>query len=167
MSVQEIRLLGLDVDGVLTDGGMWYSESGDEFKGFDSKDGRGIIELQRAGVPVCIISSGFRHNSITARAGVLGVEYCYVGTEDKLGVLKGWCNEFGIGLEQVAFIGDDINDRTVLEAVGFSACPVDAVEAIRRRVDVILSRPGGRGCVREFIDEHLRGRIPRPTATQE
>ncbi len=167
MGSAQIRLLALDVDGVLTDGGMYYSESGEEFKRFDTKDGRGIIELQRAGVPVVIISSGYKQTVIEERARTLGIQRYYVGTEPKLAILGGWCAELGIGLEQVAFIGDDINDRAVIEAVGLSACPADAVDAIRRRVDIVLSRNGGYGCVREFIDHHLRGRIPRASATQE
>lgn len=150
-----IKLLALDVDGVLTEGGMYYTESGEEFKRFDTKDGRGIIELQKRGVQVCIVSSGFKTKIIENRAKTLNVEKWYVGTDPKLGILEGWCNELGIELKEVAYVGDDINDRDIINSVGFSGCPADAMSSIKDIVDVVLTNNGGYGCVREFIEEHL------------
>ena len=151
----EIKLLALDVDGVMTDGGMYYSESGEEIKRFDTKDGRGIIELQKSGVPVVIVSSGFKSEIIAGRCKTLGIEKFYVGTEPKLGILKNWCEEMNISLNEVAYIGDDVNDREIIKAVGLTGCPADAMQSIKDIVDIVLSRNGGYGCIREFIEEHM------------
>lgn len=151
----DIKFLGLDVDGTLTDGGMYYTESGEEFKRFDTKDGRGIIELQKQGVEVGLLSSGFKSKMIEGRANTLKIKRYYVGTDPKLGILEQWCKDMKIDLKQVAYIGDDINDRAIINAVGFTACPADAVPTIKDIVDVVLSNKGGYGCVREFIEEHL------------
>ena len=151
----EIKFLALDVDGVMTDGGMFYTDSGEEIKRFDTKDGRGIIELQKSGVQVGLVSSGFRSEIIDGRAKTLGINKVYVGTEPKLGILKAWCKELDINLHEVAYIGDDVNDREIINAVGFSGCPADGMNTIKEIVDVVLTRNGGQGCIREFIEEHL------------
>lgn len=151
----EIKFLALDVDGVMTDGGMYYSESGEEIKRFDTKDGRGIIELQKSGVQVGLISSGFKTAIIDGRAKTLGIQHVYVGMDEKLTILKQWCEALGLNLNQVAYIGDDVNDRNIINAVGFSGCPADAMNTIKTIVDVVLTRNGGDGCIREFIEEHL------------
>lgn len=155
MPKTNIKLLALDVDGVMTDGGMYYTEGGEEVKRFDTKDGRGIIELQKRGVTVAILSSGFKTTIINGRAKTLGIEKVYVGTDPKLDILLGWCKEMNIAPGQVAYIGDDINDRDIINTIGFSACPADSVLAIKTIVDVVLKRNGGYGAIREFIDEHL------------
>jgi len=155
MARREIKMLALDVDGVMTDGGMYYTEGGEEVKRFDTKDGRGIIHLQREGVEVVVISSGFKETIIRERCNTLGIEKWYVGTRGKLEILEQFCQEAGITFAEVAYIGDDINDREVIQAVGLSACPADAVGSIKGIVDVVLSKNGGYGCIREFIDEHL------------
>ena len=151
----EIKFLALDVDGVMTDGGMFYTDSGEEIKRFDTKDGRGIIELQKSGVQVGLISSGFKSKIIDGRAKTLGINKVYVGTEPKLGILESWCGELGIDLKEVAYIGDDVNDREIINAVGFTGCPADSMPTIKEIVDVVLTRDGGHGCIREFIEEHL------------
>ena len=151
----EIKFLALDVDGVMTDGGMYYTDSGEEIKRFDTKDGRGIIELQKSGVQVGLISSGFRSEIIDGRAKTLGISKVYVGTEPKLGILQAWCKELDINLHEVAYIGDDVNDRDIINAVGFTGCPADGMNTIKEIVDVVLTRNGGQGCIREFIEEHL------------
>ena len=152
---KEIKFLGLDVDGTLTDGGMYYTEGGEEFKRFDTKDGRGIIELQKKGVIVGLLSSGFKTKIIEGRAKTLGLENVYVGTDPKIDILQQWCVDMGIDMKEVAYVGDDINDRDIINAVGFSACPADAMSSIKEIVDVVLTKNGGYGCVREFIEEHL------------
>lgn len=153
--LSKIKLLILDVDGVMTDGGMYFAESGDQFKKFDTKDGRGIIELVKRGVQVGIISSGFRDVGVSARAQMLGIQNCYIGTEPKLNILTQWCEEMNISFDEVAMIGDDINDLEVMQRIGFKTCPSDAVEVVKKAVDLILSKAGGQGCVREFIDNYL------------
>ncbi len=152
---QDIRFLVLDVDGVMTDGGMYYSESGEEIKRFDTKDGRGIIELQKAGVPVGIISSGFKKEIIAGRCKTLGIEHYHIGMEQKLDILRDWCQQMQLELSQVAYIGDDVNDREIIKATGLTGCPADAMQSIKDIVDVVLTRNGGHGCIREFIEEHL------------
>jgi 3-deoxy-D-manno-octulosonate 8-phosphate phosphatase (KDO 8-P phosphatase) len=151
----KIKLLILDVDGVLTDGGMYFAAQGDQFKKFNTKDGMGIIHLVKKGLEVGIISSGFRDVGVTERAKMLSIQRCYIGRDAKMDVLKSWCEELNITLEEVAIIGDDINDLEIIRSVGFSACPADAVEVVKRDVNVILTRKGGEGCVREFIDNYL------------
>lgn len=153
--LQKIKLLILDVDGVLTDAGMFFTESGDQFKKYNAKDGMAIMALTKADFQVGIISSGFKLEMVKARADLLKIQHVYVGREPKLIILKNWCAELGISLGEVAIIGDDINDLEVMEKVGFSACPADAVPRIKRNVDLVLQTKGGKGCVREFIDNYL------------
>jgi 3-deoxy-D-manno-octulosonate 8-phosphate phosphatase (KDO 8-P phosphatase) len=154
-ATQNIKFLVLDVDGVMTDGGMYYTESGDQFKKFNTKDGMAIKVVLSKGYHVAFLSSGSTEHIIQNRAETLGVERVYVGSRPKLEVLKEWCSELNLELENVAYVGDDINDLQVIEAVGFSGCPADAVEAVKLKVNVILTRNGGDACVREFVDEHL------------
>lgn len=153
--LSKIRLLILDVDGVMTDGGMYMMMNGDQMKKFDTKDGRGIIELQKKGIEVGIISSGIYDVAVTARAKMLGIGHCYVGKRPKMEVLEELCTQLNIDYEQVAIIGDDINDLEVMRSVGFKACPANAVQAVKNEVNVILQKKGGEGCVREFIDNYL------------
>ena len=150
-----IKLLVLDVDGVMTDGGMYFTESGDQFKKFNTKDGMGIMKLQQSGTEVCIISSGFKGESIKERAKMLGITRCYVGRDPKLLILTNWMTELGISYENVAIIGDDINDLPIIENVALSACPADAVQLVKNAVHIQLNLEGGKGCVREFIDTYL------------
>ena len=156
---KEIKFLGLDVDGTLTDGGMYYTESGEEFKRFDTKDGRGIIELQKRGIQVGLLSSGFKSKIIEGRAKTLGIEKFYVGVDPKIDILKQWCSELNIDMKQVAYVGDDINDRDIINSVGFTACPADAMPTVKDIVDIVLNNKGGYGCVREFIEEHLECKL--------
>jgi YrbI family 3-deoxy-D-manno-octulosonate 8-phosphate phosphatase len=152
---KNIKLLVLDVDGVLTDGGMYFTENGDQIKKFNTKDGLGIMRLQQTNVQVAFLSSGFTHSMVQKRAEMLGVSLCYVGQDKKLEVLSNWCSELAIDLNQVAYLGDDVNDLECIRKVGFSACPVNAVNAVKTEVDIILSNKGGDGCVRNFIDNYL------------
>ena len=100
-----------------------------------------------------IISHGHKLKVIQDRAELLGIEHIYVGQEDKLSVLNQWCTKLGIRLDQVAYVGDDINDLSVMQAVGFSACPADALNEIKTIASVILTKVGGGGCIREFLDD--------------
>lgn len=152
---KDIKLLILDVDGVLTDGGMYFSALGDEQKRFDTKDGRGVISYVKSGGQVGIISSGFKNEIVMARAKMLGIQNVYVGTDPKESILEKWIYKLDITWRQVAFIGDDINDLEVMKKVGLSACPNNAVDDIKAISDVILKKDGGHGCVREFIDRYL------------
>jgi len=151
----DIRLLVLDVDGTLTDGGMYISEIGDEFKRFNTKDGMAIKRITRAGFAVAFLSSGLGKVMVQRRADMLGVTRCFVGEGRKLPILDTWRQELGLQWAEVAYIGDDVNDEECLRHVGLSACPADAHPRIRRLVQVVLEQPGGEACVREFIDRFI------------
>lgn len=153
--IKGIKLLVLDVDGVMTDGGMYFSESGDQFKKFNTKDGMAIIHLTKNDFHVAIISSGFKGEAVHQRAKILGIQHCTVNREPKMDRLKTILDELNIALENVAIIGDDINDLEVMRAVGLSVAPNDAVPVVKRTVDLVLKTKGGEGCIREFIDDYL------------
>lgn len=153
--MRKIKFLILDVDGVMTDAGMFFTESGDQFKKYNAKDGMAIMALTKADFQVGIISSGYKLEMVKARADLLKIQHVYVGRDPKMMILTDWCAKLGISLEEVAIIGDDINDLEVMQNIGFSACPADAVPRIKRQVDLVLQTNGGQGCVREFIDNYL------------
>ena len=154
--IQKLKMLILDVDGVLTDGGMYVSEKGDQMKRYHTQDGLALLELSKSKkVTLGIISSGFTEHMVQDRAALLGIEHVYVGREPKLDILKTWCVKLGYGLDEVAIIGDDLNDLPVMQAVGLAVCPASAVSKIKSAADIILSRKGGDACVREFIDNYL------------
>lgn len=150
-----VKMLLLDVDGVLTDGGMYYTESGDEFKKFDTKDGLVIKKLTQKGFPIGIISAGKNHNLIENRAKLLGIQYCFVGFTRKIDILDAWLEELNIGYENVLYIGDDLVDLEIFDSGVLSACPADAVKTIRDKAKIILAKKGGEGCVRELVDNYL------------
>ena len=150
-----IKLLIIDVDGVMTDGGMYFTESGDQFKKFNAKDGMAIIHLTKNDFQVAIISSGFKGEAVQHRAKMLGIQHCSVSRNPKLDTLQGICKELELELKDVAIIGDDINDLEVMRSVGFSASPADAVNVVKSQVDVVLKSKGGEGCVRELIDLYI------------
>ncbi|MGZ4034761.1 MAG: KdsC family phosphatase [Bacteroidia bacterium] len=152
---KNIKFLVLDVDGVLTDGGMYYSNSGDEFKKFNTKDGMGIKLAVKAGIKIGFLSNGINNTLINNRAALLGVEFVYVGNQSKIKVLDEWKEQLNIEYKDIAYVGDDINDAEVIGLVGLSACPADAVKIIKEKVNIILTGKGGEGCVREFIDNYL------------
>lgn len=153
--ISKIKLLVLDVDGVMTDGGMYFTESGDQFKKFNTKDGMAIIQLTKNNFPIAIISSGFVSNTVKKRAEMLGIQHCVVTRESKVSVLTGIIDELKIDWSEVAMIGDDINDLEVMQRIGFAACPKDAVQIVKQHAHVILNSNGGHGCIREFIDIYL------------
>ena len=154
--IARIKLLILDVDGVMTDGGMYFCESGDQFKKFNTKDGMGIIEIQRSNsIQIAIISSAFKGEAVKQRAALLGIERCYVGRDKKIAVLETWMEELGISIDEVAIIGDDVNDLPIITQCGFSACPSDAAAIVKQKVNVVLTSKGGEGCVRELIDNFI------------
>lgn len=152
---KNIHFVVLDVDGTMTDGGMFYTESGDQIKKFNSKDGLAIKRRSANGLSFGIISHAFRSEAIAQRAKLLSIDKVHVGQEKKIDVLNGWCKEMGISLEHVAYVGDDINDLDIMEKVGLSACPSDSVKEIKKIADIILTRKGGDACIREFLDEWL------------
>lgn len=151
----KIKLLSLDVDGVLTDGGVYITENGDIFKKFNVKDGMGIRIAMEKGLHVAFITSAKKRKLLDMRAKMLGVKLVYAGDAEKLDIMKKWCEKLKIDLSEVAHIADDINDLKLLNAVGISACPADAVEKVKSTVKIILKTKGGEGCVRELVDHYL------------
>ena len=151
----KIKLLLLDVDGVLTDGRIIYDNHGNELKAFDVKDGHGLKMLQRTGIKVGIIT-GRSSAVVTRRAQELGIEILYQGALRKLEPYLEILSEQGLIDEQVAYIGDDLVDLPILQRVGFSATVADAVPEVFPYVDYIATRPGGCGAVREICDLLVR-----------
>jgi 3-deoxy-D-manno-octulosonate 8-phosphate phosphatase (KDO 8-P phosphatase) len=149
--LQSIRLLVCDVDGVLTDGGLHYDEKGLVSKRFDVRDGLAMRMLHRAGITVALLSGG-RSGAIEQRAQHLDLEHCYVGIADKLSKLQHLAKDLGVAHEQIAFLGDDLNDLAVRPVAGLLVATADAVPALRRQADWVLSRPGGHGAVRELAE---------------
>jgi 3-deoxy-D-manno-octulosonate 8-phosphate phosphatase (KDO 8-P phosphatase) len=151
----KVALMGFDVDGVLTDGTLYFSSEGDEMKAFSSLDGHGLKMLQRAGVEVAIIS-GRSSRALELRARNLGIDELHMGVEDKRALLAGLAGKRGIDLAQTGYMGDDVVDLPVLRACGFSATVADAHGEVVSRVDYVAIRGGGRGAVREVCDLLLR-----------
>lgn len=145
-------MLVMDVDGTLTDGSINMGPSGELFKAFDVKDGYGIRRvLPQYGV-VPVIITGRVSSIVENRARELGIEHLYQGAKDKAACLQAVSEKLGIPLERTACIGDDLNDLPMMELCGYTACPGDAVQAIRERCVYVCSSVGGHGAVREFID---------------
>jgi len=149
--LSQIHLFATDVDGVLTDAGMYYGESGDEWKKFNTRDGMGIKLLQRAGIITAIVTQE-RTKLVARRAEKLAIPELHQGVMDKLSCLLEMAARHGLTLSQVAYIGDDINDLEALKAVGFSASPADGMPQIAAAVDYVCQKKGGEGAVREIVE---------------
>src|SRR5437016_8082892 len=155
--LRRVRLVAMDVDGVLTESGMYYTESGDELKKFHVRDGMGIKLLQAAGLVTAFITR--EKTAIVERRGQkLAVPEVHQGVDDKLAVLTTLAQKYGLTLEQVAYIGDDVNDLEALHAVGFSTAPADAMPSVLKAVHYICTKKGGAGAVREIADLILASR---------
>ena len=149
--LSQVRLFATDVDGVLTDAGMYYAESGDEWKKFNTRDGMGIKLLQRAGIITAIVTQE-RTKLVARRAEKLAIPELHQGVMDKLSLIREMATRHGLTLSQVAYIGDDINDLEALKAVGFSATPADGMPQVVAAVDYICQKKGGEGAVREIVE---------------
>jgi 3-deoxy-D-manno-octulosonate 8-phosphate phosphatase (KDO 8-P phosphatase) len=153
--LSKIKLLLLDVDGVLTDGRITYDNNGVETKSFDVKYGHGLKLLQRAGIAVGIIT-GRSSEVVALRARELGIEIVHQGARDKLVPYAEVVESLGLTDDQVAYVGDDVVDLPILLRVGFSATVADAVDDVKPLVDYVSRRPGGCGAVREICDFILK-----------
>jgi 3-deoxy-D-manno-octulosonate 8-phosphate phosphatase (KDO 8-P phosphatase) len=149
--LRQIRLFATDVDGVLTDAGMYYAESGDEWKKFNTRDGMGIKLLQKAGFITAIVTQE-RTKIVARRAEKLAIPELHQGVMDKLTLIREMAVRHGLSLSQVAYIGDDVNDLESLRAVGFSAAPADGMSEICDAVDYVCVKKGGEGAVREIAE---------------
>ncbi|MGD0037044.1 MAG: HAD-IIIA family hydrolase [Bacteroidota bacterium] len=154
-NLEHIKLLLLDVDGVMTDGGLYFSNSGDEFKRFNSQDGYGIAKLQRAGIKVGIIT-GRLSKIVKRRAKELEITEVYQNFKNKIDAYKSIKKKFDLTDANIAYIGDDEFDLAVLKCVGFSAAPADAMPVVKEQVHYVCTCGGGNGAVREVIDLILK-----------
>jgi YrbI family 3-deoxy-D-manno-octulosonate 8-phosphate phosphatase len=147
----KVRLLCVDVDGVLTDAGMYYGPDGEVLKKFNTRDGMGLARVREAGVAVAIIS-GEDSAIVHARAAKLKIDDVFSGVSNKRGVVEELCQRQRLELDEVAFIGDDLNDLSALECVGLACAVSDAAEAVKAVAHYVTQRRGGDGAVREVCD---------------
>ena len=148
---KKLKLLILDVDGVLTDGRLYFDNEGIEYKCFHARDGHGLKLLQKTGVKVAVIS-GRKSNSVELRMKSLGIDYVYQGHEDKLGAFAELLESVGITAEQAAYVGDDLLDLPIMKRVGLAIAVNDANFAVKERADWCTILAGGQGAVREVCD---------------
>ena len=151
---KKIKLFITDIDGVWTDGGMYYDNAGNEWKKFNTSDSAGVSFLKLRKIPLAIIT-GEETNIVRRRAQKLEIEYLFMGVKNKLEVAESLCEKLNISLEETAFIGDDLNDIQLIKKVGLSACPGNAPEYIKSLVDWKLDKHGGEGVFREFVEKFL------------
>jgi 3-deoxy-D-manno-octulosonate 8-phosphate phosphatase (KDO 8-P phosphatase) len=154
---RQVRLMAFDVDGVLTDGTLYYTDQGTELKAFHTLDGLGMKMLQGAGVELALIS-GRRSQAVASRAANLGVVRLFQGVEDKLVVFERVRGELGLDADACGFMGDDLPDLPVLRRCGFAATVPEAPEAVRAHAHYVSRAPGGRGAAREVCELILRAR---------
>jgi 3-deoxy-D-manno-octulosonate 8-phosphate phosphatase (KDO 8-P phosphatase) len=152
---KKIKLLILDVDGVMTDGSIILDNEGNEFKRFHVRDGHGIKMLGRAGIPTAIIT-GRISKVVDIRAKELGIKDVFQRVYKKSEVYEKLCQKYNCQDENIAFMGDDVVDQELLKRAGLTAVPFDAEEDIKEFADLIMTRSGGRGAVREFINFILK-----------
>ncbi len=155
--LRRVRLLLLDVDGVMTDGGLYYGVPGFELKRFDVKDGAGIYLAMKNGLEVGILTAR-TSDMVARRAEEFGLTRVVQGAMDKAAALKAMLSDGVFETNEVAFIGDDVLDLPVFRRVGFTACPSDAHELVRRRSDYVCERAGGFGAIREVVDLYFHAR---------
>jgi YrbI family 3-deoxy-D-manno-octulosonate 8-phosphate phosphatase len=153
--LRKVELLVMDVDGTLTDSAMYYSAKGEELKRFSTRDGMGISLLHLHGIKTAIITS---ENTaiVSARAEKLKIERVILGSKEKLTDLQIIADEMKLSSENIAYIGDDINDLDVIKWAGVGACPSDAVQEVIEAADYVCNKPGGNGAVRELADMILK-----------
>jgi 3-deoxy-D-manno-octulosonate 8-phosphate phosphatase (KDO 8-P phosphatase) len=147
------KLIITDIDGVWTDGGMYYDQSGNEFKKFNTYDSAGVLYAKILNIPVVIIT-GEDTQIVKRRAEKLKIDYLFQGVKNKVAVVQKITEELQISFSDCAYIGDDINDIRLLEKVGFSAAPKNAARYIKNKVDYVTKLKGGKGAFREFV-EHI------------
>lgn len=153
--LKDIKCLITDSDGVLTDGGMYYSEHGDELKKFNTKDGMGFGLLKKAGFITGVIT-GENIGLVKRRAKKMNLDECYLGIKDKIEVLNKICSKHNLKYHEIAYIGDDINDLEVIKTVGFGCTVKDGMQCVKDAADYITEAKGGQGAVREVVELILR-----------
>ena len=153
--MKDIRLLVLDVDGTLTDGGVYYDATGNELKKFAIKDGAGLVLARAAGIRT-VICTGRESAAVRRRAADLKITDVYQNVSDKAAFLRDFMQQNGCDAQQVAYCGDDLNDLAAMALCGFVACPADAAPEIRAAADYVCPQAGGAGAVRGAVEAILR-----------
>jgi YrbI family 3-deoxy-D-manno-octulosonate 8-phosphate phosphatase len=148
---KKIKIIVTDVDGVLTDGGMYYTEKGDIMKKFHTRDGMGVTLMKKYGIPTMIITKE-KTPMVKQWSKRMGIKELYDGIIQKERILEKICKKYSVNSDTVAYIGDDINDIDLLKKVGFSICPNDAVKDVKKECNYICKAKGGEGVLREIID---------------
>ncbi len=149
--LSKIKIVLTDVDGVLTDGGMYYTKEGDAMKKFHARDGMGVTLLRKNNIPTIIVTKE-KNQIIKKWAKKMNIKKVYDGIQEKEKILKNICSEFLVKPSEVAYVGDDVNDLGLLKIVGFSAVPHDGHETIKKNTDYTCKNNGGRGAFREIAD---------------
>lgn len=155
MTLDKIKVFCTDIDGVWTDGSMYYTENGDEIKRFHTYDSAGVLLLKHIGIPTVIITSE-NTKIVKKRSRKLNIKHVYQGIEEKLNVCEEICRDFNINLENIAYIGDDVNDISLLKKVGLSAAPLNAPDYVQNIVNWVIPIVGGSGVYRAFVEKFLK-----------
>lgn len=161
VKASQIKLVAFDVDGVLTNGEIIYTDKGEEIKAFNVKDGHGMCMLRTNGFITAVITA--RSSSIIdKRAKDLDISHVYQGIKNKLIILQELMGIYNLDFSQIAYVGDDTPDICILEKVGFACCPADAVDEVKEICHFISNKPGGKGAVREISDFLLASKKENP-----
>lgn len=155
--MKNIKLFLTDIDGVWTDGGMYYDNQGNEMKKFNTSDSAGVLFLRSMNIPVGMIT-GEDTEIVRRRAQKLKIDMLYMGVKNKLAIMKMICEEKQLEFSEVAYIGDDLIDIPVMDVVGLSAVPADTPDYVSVHADWVLKKRGGEGVFREFVERYLSGR---------
>ena len=161
-----IRLLILDIDGVMTDGRLYIGPDGAEFKAVSVRDGHGIKMAQREGITIAVIS-GRPSSAMQHRLAELGVNHVFLAVKDKLAVFNGLLQELGIKAEEAAFMGDDLPDLQVMDACGLGLTVADAAQEVLDAADWVSDKPGGGGAIRQAAEWLIRARDGQLSAAQD
>ncbi|PLS01494.1 KdsC family phosphatase [Neobacillus cucumis] len=164
--MKNIKLIVFDVDGVLTDGKLYIGSDGHEYKAFHTQDGMGISLAHYAGIKTAIIT-GRTSEAVAKRAKELKINYVFQGIHHKLEVLQQMISEMKISLDEVCYVGDDINDLPILKVCGFGAVPNNAVPLVREQVQFVSQHNGGEGAVRDIIEHILQQSNEYPTLIED
>lgn len=159
MTVEEraarVKLVVFDVDGVLTDGGLWYGPDGEVMKRFDVKDGHAMVLARLTGMPVALLTAR-SSRIVETRASELKLAKVFQGRREKGPAFAELCAALGVAPDEAAYMGDDVNDLPAMDQAALSACPADAAAEVKAHVHFVASKPGGHGCARELLELVLR-----------
>jgi 3-deoxy-D-manno-octulosonate 8-phosphate phosphatase (KDO 8-P phosphatase) len=156
MITENIKLIITDVDGVLTDGHVYINDAGEQMRSFYVRDGLAMKALMKHGYKVGIITAALTAGAVETRAKMLGVDLLYIGLEEKVKIVDQWRKELKLTWENIAYIGDDLIDMDVMKKAGFSACPADAVDKVKKIATITLKTKGGWGCFREMTERFFQ-----------